>query len=55
MCEYGMYIYLSVYIYYKYAMYGGNFWEGVDNWGETSKENKMHEKCMKLPLCICVK
>ena len=51
MCEYGVYIYLSVYIYYKYGMlgymwlpgtYGGDFWEGVDNWGETSKENKMH-------------
>jgi len=51
MCEYGVYIYLSVYIYYKYAMlgymwlpgtYGGDFWEGVDNWGETSKESKMH-------------
>ena len=50
MCEYGVYIYLSVYIYYKYAMLGymitrhvwWGFREGVDNWGETSKENKMH-------------
>ena len=49
MCEYGVNIYLSTYIYYAMlgyvwlpGIYGGAFWEGVDNWGETSKENKMH-------------
>lgn len=47
MCEYGVYIYLSVYIYYKYAMLGymitRHVWWGFLRGSRQLGRNKQRE------------